>query len=58
MKIQILKGVVIDGGKTTKPGDKVEVAEKLALHLIRSGKAKAASVRKRKKKDDTQTDLS
>ncbi len=58
MKIQILKGVVIDGGETTKPGDKVEVAEKLALHLIRVGKAKAVPARRRKKKDDTETDLS
>lgn len=40
MKIEILRGVVIDNGETTKEGDKVEVSDTSARHLIRIGKAK------------------
>lgn len=52
MKIEILRGVVIDGGKTTKKGDKVEVSDILAKSLIRSGKAKKAPTPRKTKKND------
>lgn len=52
MKVEIIRGVVIDGGKTTNPGDKVEVSDTLAKSLIRSGKAKKATTPRKTKKDD------
>lgn len=53
MRVEILRGVVIDGGKTTQPGDKVEVSDALAKLLIAKGKAKVAPApKKTAKKDD------
>ncbi len=55
MKVLILRGVVLEGGITTRPGDKVDVDDQTASYLIRQGKAKAVKAVPRKKavkKDD------
>ena len=53
MKVEILRGVVLDNGETSKPGDKVEVGDKFSSYLIRAGKAKVVPVpKKRAKKEE------
>ncbi len=47
MKLQLLRGVVIDSGKTASAGDKVEVSDKFGSYLIKIGKAKLSVVKKR-----------
>jgi len=51
-KVEILRGVVLDNGETSKPGDKVEVNDKFASSLIRSGKAKEVATRKKRAKEE------
>lgn len=52
MKIEILRGVTLDGGKTTVKGDKVEANDKQANYLIRKGKAKKVRTARKSKKND------
>ena len=49
MRVLILRGVTLEGGTTTKPGDKVDVDNKTAAYLIRNGKAEEISSKPRKK---------
>jgi len=53
MKVQLLRGIVIDDGTACKEGDKVEVGDKFGASLVANGTATEVTKR-RKKKDDTE----
>ena len=56
-KIQILRGIVLEGGQTAKIGDKVEVDARFAKYLVAHGKAKAVkSVAKKTEKKTEKED--